>query len=402
MSEKPEGQVPLEKVQEMIAETETGARNPTGAVSKNILFFVPLAWTLFQLWYSSPLPFMFNIFVFNSTEARAIHLAFAIFLSYTAYPTFKSSPRDYIPLQDWAVALLAAFCAAYLFIFYEGLSDRPGIPTTLDLVVGVAGLIFLLEATRRALGPPLMVVCGVFIIYTFGGAYMPAVISHKGASLSKGMSHYWLSTEGVYGVALGVSTSMVFMFVLFGSLLETAGAGNYFIRAAFAGLGHLRGGPAKAAVVASGLTGLVSGSSIANVVTTGTFTIPLMKKVGFSAEKAGAVEVAASTNGQLMPPVMGAAAFLMVEYVGISYIEVIKHAFLPAAISYIALVYLVHLEACKMGLKGLEKPVSHSLPYKLILFFGTILFLMVMAGVTYYGIGWIKVVAGSGAKYIVA
>ena len=154
--------------------------------------------------------------------------------------------------------------------------------------------------------------------------------------------------------------------------------------------------------MASGLTGLVSGSSIANVVTTGTFTIPLMKKVGFPAEKAGAVEVAASTNGQLMPPVMGAAAFLMVEYVGISYIEVIKHAFLPAFISYIALVYLVHLEACKMGLKGLEKPVSHSLPYKLILFFGTILFLMVMAGVTYYGIGWIKVVAGSGAKYIVA
>jgi len=402
MSQPSDGQAPLEQVHELVAESETGARNPTGAVSKKILFFVPLAWTLFQLWYSSPLPFMFNIFVFNSTEARAIHLAFAIFLSYTAYPTFKSSPRDHIPLQDWAVALLAAFCAAYLFIFYEGLSDRPGDPTTLDLVVGVAGLIFLLEATRRALGPPLMVVCGVFIIYTFGGPYMPAVISHKGASLSKGMSHYWLSTEGVYGVALGVSTSMVFMFVLFGSLLETAGAGNYFIRVAFAGLGHLRGGPAKAAVVASGLTGLVSDSSIANVVTTGTFTIPLMKKVGFPAEKAGAVEVAASTNGQLMPPVMGAAAFLMVEYVGISYIEVIKHAFLPAFISYIALVYLVHLEACKMGLKGLEKPVSHSIPYKLILFFGTILFLMVMAGVTYYGIGWIKVVAGSGAKYIVA
>ena len=226
MSQTTDDKAPLEQVQELIAESETGARNPTGAVSKKILFFVPLAWTLFQLWYSSPLPFMFNIFVFNSTEARAIHLAFAIFLAYTAYPTFKSSPRDHIPLQDWAVALLAAFCAAYLFIFYEGLSDRPGDPTTLDLVVGVVGLIFLLEATRRALGPPLMVVCGVFIIYTFGGAYMPAVISHKGASLSKGMSHYWLSTEGVYGVALGVSTSMVFMFVLFGSLLETAGAGN--------------------------------------------------------------------------------------------------------------------------------------------------------------------------------
>ncbi len=187
-------------------------------------------------------------------------------------------PRDYIPIQDWFVALVAAFCAAYLFIFYDQMSARPGIPTTLDLVVGVIGLILLLEATRRALGPPLMAVAAVFLVYTFFGPYMPEVIAHKGASLTKGMSHYWLSTEGVFGVALGVSTGMVFMFVLFGSLLESAGAGNYFIRTAYAGLGHMRGGPAKAAVVSSGLTGLVSGSSIANVVTTGTFTIPLMKK----------------------------------------------------------------------------------------------------------------------------
>jgi TRAP transporter 4TM/12TM fusion protein len=215
------------------------------------------------------------------------------------------------------------------------------------------------------------------------------------------MSHYWLSTEGVFGVALGVSTGMVFMFVLFGSLLESAGAGNYFIRTAYAGLGHMRGGPAKAAVVSSGLTGLVSGSSIANVVTTGTFTIPLMKKVGFPAEKAGAVEVAASTNGQLTPPVMGAAAFLMVEYVGISYVEVIKHAFLPAIISYIALVYIVHLEACKMGLKGMEKPVTRTLAGKLLSFVLTILTLIIIGGATYYGIGWIKVVAGDAAIYLV-
>ncbi|MFA7425559.1 MAG: TRAP transporter fused permease subunit, partial [Desulfosarcinaceae bacterium] len=346
----------LETAREIVAQTETGARNPTGKIPKQILFFVPLAWTLFQLWYASPLPFIINFGIFNSTEARAIHLAFAIFLAYTAYPTFKKrSPRDYIPIQDWVAGLVAAFCAAYLFLFYEGLSARPGNPTQLDLVVGVIGLILLLEATRRALGPPLMIVAAVFMIYTFFGSYMPDVVAHKGASLSKGMSHYWLSTEGVFGVAVGVSTEMVFMFVLFGALLEQAGAGNYFIRAAFAGLGHMRGGPAKAAVVASGLTGIVSGSSIANVVTTGTFTIPLMKKVGFPPEKAGAVEVACSTNGQLMPPVMGAAAFLMVEYVGISYLQVIKHAFLPAIISYLALFYIVHLEACKMGLKGLKR-----------------------------------------------
>jgi len=391
-----------EDLQEMIAETETGARSPTGAIPKNILFFVPLTWTLFQLWYASPLPFIFNFFVLNDTEARAIHLAFAIFLSYTAYPTFKTSPRDYIPFQDWVMALVGAFCAAYLYIFYAELADRPGLPTQLDLIVSVIGLIMLLEATRRALGPPLMVVCCVFICYTFFGPYMPDIIAHKGASLVKGMSHYWLSTEGVFGVAVGVSTSMVFMFVLFGALLETAGAGNYFIRCAFAGLGHMRGGPAKAAVVASGMTGLVSGSSIANVVTTGTFTIPLMKKVGFSAERAGAVEVACSTNGQLMPPVMGAAAFLMVEYVGISYIEVIKHAFLPAIISYIALVYIVHLEACKMGLKGLEKPVTKTLAQSLLSFVMVFLFMIVMGGATYYGIGWIKTLAGGATIYIVS
>ena len=390
-------------MQAMVAETETGARNPTGAVPKKILFYVPLTWTLFQLWYASPLPFIFNVFVLNDTEARAIHLAFAIFLSYTAYPTFKSSPRSYIPVQDWIMGLVAAFCAAYLWIFYVGLSDRPGDPTTIDLVVALVGLIMLLEATRRALGPPLMVVCLVFIIYTFGGAHMPDVIAHKGASFMKGMYHYWLSTEGVFGVALGVSSSMVFMFVLFGALLESAGAGNYFIQTAFAGLGHLRGGPAKAAVVSSGLTGLVSGSSIANVVTTGTFTIPLMKKVGFSPERAGAVEVACSTNGQLMPPVMGAAAFLMVEYVGISYVEVIKHAFLPAIISYIALVYIVHLESCKMGLKGIKKTgPKKSLISKLLAFVMAFLFIIIMGGATYYGLGWIKTLAGEAAIYIVA
>jgi len=391
-----------EELQEMIAETDSGARNPTGAFPKKVLFFVPLFWTLFQLWYASPLPFIFNFFVINDTEARAIHLAFAVFLSYTAYPSFKSSPRDYIPIQDWVLGMIAAFCASYLYFFYAGLAERPGDPTQLDIIVAVTGLVLLLEATRRALGPPLMVVAAIFCIYTFGGQFMPDVIAHKGASLNKGMSHYWLGTEGVFGVALGVSTGMVFMFVLFGALLESAGAGNYFIRTAFAGLGHLKGGPAKAAVVSSGLTGLVSGSSIANVVTTGTFTIPLMKKVGFKAEKAGAIEVACSTNGQLMPPVMGAAAFLMVEYVGITYIEVIKCAFLPAIISYIALVYIVHLEACKMGLEGLKKKVTQTLAQKMLSFVFTFLFMIVMAAATYYGVGWIKTVAGGATIYIVS
>ncbi len=402
MSKATETTMSETQLHDMIAQADTGGRHPTGAFSQKVLFFIPLAWTFFQLWYASPLPFIFNIFVLNDTEARSIHLAFSIFLAYTAFPTLKSSPKDRIPIQDWIVALVAAFCAAYLFLFYNQLADRPGNPTNFDLIVAVTGIILLLEATRRALGPPLMVVAMVFICYTFFGAYMPDVIAHKGASLVKGMSHFWLTTEGVYGVALGVSTGMVFMFVLFGSLLEAAGAGNYFIRTAFAALGHLRGGPAKAAVVSSAMTGLVSGSSIANVVTTGTFTIPLMKKVGFPAEKAGAVEVASSTNGQLTPPVMGAAAFLMVEYVGISYVDVIKHAFLPAIISYIALVYIVHLEACKMGLKGMKKKRTKSLAQSLLSFVTSFLLLIIIAAATYYGLGWIKIVAGDATIYIVS
>ncbi|GAL06947.1 TRAP-type uncharacterized transport system fused permease component [Photobacterium aphoticum] len=248
---------------------------------------MPLCWSLFQLWYASPLPFIFNVAVLNDTEARSIHLAFAVFLAFTAYPALKRSPRDRIPLLDWILAFAGSFSAAYLYVFYTELAGRSGAPTPTDIYVAVTGMVLLLEATRRALGPPLMVVAAVFLLYTFGGPHMPDVIAHKGASLNKAMSHLWLTTEGVFGIAVGVSTSFVFLFVLFGAMLERAGAGAYFIKVAFSLLGHMRGGPAKAAVVASGLSGLVSGSSIANVVTTGTFTIPLMKKSAFRAPKPG-------------------------------------------------------------------------------------------------------------------
>ena len=405
MGEEKNGVSPVadkNKLQDMIAESDTGARSPSG-ISAKVLWFVPLAWALFQLWYASPMPYIVRVAVLNSTEVRSIHLAFAIFLAYLAYPALKSSPRSYIPILDWVLATVAAFCAAYIFLFYRELSDRPGLPTTEDLVVSVVGIVLILEATRRALGPPLAIVCILFMMYTFGGHLMPEMIAHQGASLNKGMSHYYLGTEGVFGIALGVSASMVFLFVLFGSLLEKAGAGNYFIRVAFACMGHMRGGPAKAAVVSSGMTGLVSGSAIANVVTTGTFTIPLMRKVGFSAEKAGAVEVASSTNGQLTPPIMGAVAFLMVEYVGITYLEVIKHAALPALISYIALVYIVHLEAVKANMKGLPKRVSTaSATNKLLSFLATFLGLIVLTAIVYYGLGWMKGVFGDATPFIAA
>lgn len=391
---------PSQDVQEMVAQADTGARAPLG-IPGRILWFVPLCWSLFQLWYASPLPFIFNFGVLNDTEARSIHLMFAVFLAFTAYPALKTSPRDRIPVLDWLLALAGSFSAAYIYIFYTELAGRSGAPTTFDIVVAVIGMVLLLEATRRALGPPLMVVAAVFLLYTFGGPYMPDVIAHKGASLNKAMSHLWLTTEGVFGVALGVSTSFVFLFVLFGAMLERAGAGAYFIKVAFSLLGHMKGGPAKAAVVASGLSGLVSGSSIANVVTTGTFTIPLMKRVGFPGTKAGAVEVAASTNGQLTPPIMGAAAFLMVEYVGISYVEVIKAAILPALISYIALIYIVHLEACKAGMTGLPRRHNPTLIASLLSFTGTILGLCVISAAVYYGIGWTKDVFGDAATPIV-
>jgi TRAP transporter 4TM/12TM fusion protein len=336
-------------LEQLVAEADTGGRNPTG-IAAQILLWVAVFWSLFQLWYASPLPFVFGFGILNDTEARAIHLGLALFLTFLAYPALKSSPRDRVPPADWVLALAGAFAGSYLFLFYVELSGRPGQPTTLDLVTGTVGILLLLEATRRALGLPMVIVACVFIFYTFAGRYMPDVIQHRGASLNKFLNHQWLTTEGVFGIALGVSTSFVFLFVLFGTLLEKAGAGNWMMQISIALLGHLRGGPAKVAVVSSALNGVVSGSSVSNVVSGGIFTIPLMKRTGLSGVKAGAIEASASINGQIMPPVMGAAAFLMVEYVGIPYSEIVKHALLPAVFSYLALLYMVHLEAIKTGL----------------------------------------------------
>ncbi len=387
-------------VAQLAADTDTGGRNPGPMVTRLILLMT-IAWSLFQLWIASPLPFAFGVGVFNDTQSRAVHLGFAVFLAFMAYPAFSGSPRHKVPLLDWVFALVGAFCATYLFFFYRELATRPGQPTTQDLWVAIVGIVMLLEATRRALGLPMVVVAVVFLAYTFAGPYMPELIAHKGASLPRAMSHYWLTTEGVFGVALGVSSSFIFLFVLFGSLLDKAGAGNYFIKSAFALLGHMRGGPAKAAVVSSAATGIISGSSIANVVTTGTFTIPLMKRVGYRPDQAGAVEVSSSVNGQIMPPVMGAAAFLMVEYVGIPYTEVMKHAFLPAIISYIALFYIVHLEALKSGLQGLPRRAGSTFGQRMLSFGLTASGFVVLAGAVYYGIGWMKTAFGDAAIVLI-
>ncbi|MDQ2942742.1 MAG: TRAP transporter permease, partial [Candidatus Dormibacteraeota bacterium] len=344
----------IQAAEELVKEADLGAREPAGKVG-TILALVAASWSIFQVWYASPLPFIFGIGIFNDTEARAIHLTFAVFLAFVAFPAFKRSSRTVVPLSDWVLALIGGFCASYLFLFYNQIAARPGQPTTLDVVVGLTGVAIMLEATRRAMGFGMLITTGLFLLYVFAGPFMPDVIQHKGASVARFVSHFWLTTEGVYGVAIGVSVQFIFLFVLFGTLLDLAGAGNYMLQVSLALLGHLRGGPAKVAVVSSALNGVVSGSSVSNVVSGGIFTIPLMRRTGYSAVKAGAIEAASSINGQIMPPVMGAAAFLMVEYVGIPYSEIIKHAVLPAVISYVALFYIVHLEALKYDLKPIPR-----------------------------------------------
>ena len=394
---------------EEFATVDTGGRNPAGWEGK-LIACVAFVWALFQLYIASNLPFWLtdvtgiSVIVTNS-NARLIHLAFGFFLATLAFPLLKSSPRDRIPWYDWILAIAGVACCLYIVVLRNEIAVRAGLPTTADLVASTIGMLILGITVYRSLGLPLLIVASVFVSYVFFGNadWMPEAIQWKGASYGKAMWHFWMQNEGVFGVALGVSATLIFLFVLFGSILEKAGAGNFFIKIAFALLGHLRGGPAKAAVVASALSGMYSGSSIANTVTTGTFTIPLMKRTGFSPEKAGAVEVASSTNGQLTPPVMGAAAFLIAEFTGISYQEILKHALVPALVSYIALFYIVHLEAMKMNLQGLPKPPS-SLTFvrKMMGFLGGFIGIGLLGIIVYFGLGWIKVVAPDAAFYIVA
>lgn len=356
----------LEKAEDAVSELE-GQRN-FGKQHKEfwVISTIAFCWSLFQLYIV--------VEPINSTISRSIHLSFAITLAFLVYPLLK---RKYflekIRWHGWTLSAVGLLGASYIATHYESLALRPGDYTNLDIAVAIVTVVILLEAGRRVLGIALTVIAVVFLSYDILGPYMPELIIHKGASLNKLAGHMFLTTEGIFGVPLGVSTSFVFLFVLFGSLLDKAGAGEYFINLAFSILGKFRGGPAKASVVASGFTGIMSGSSIANTVTTGTFTIPLMKKTGFRPEQAGAVEVAASTNGQLMPPVMGAAAFIIAEFLGLSYTDVIFAAFIPAFVSYFALFYIVHLEALKLGLKGMNK---EDLPPKLKTFISGMHFLI--------------------------
>ncbi|MDE0034872.1 MAG: TRAP transporter permease [Deltaproteobacteria bacterium] len=363
--------VDLEALAEL-GEGEGKTRSPGGPVG-GFLWVLALCWSLFQLYIAyDPI---------NSIIARSIHLTFAVLLVYLAFPAIRRTAtlerfnalmqqlfpgrhkRDpvKIPWYDFIIAALAGCGTAYLAWDYVGIIERSGLPLTRDVWIGAAFVLLLLESARRSLGLALPALGTVFLLYCFIGPYLPRFLAHPGIPFEFIVDHMYLSDSGIWGVPLGVSTDFVFLFVLFGALLDRAGAAEYFVQVAYAMVGRFRGGPAKAAVLASGLTGMVSGSSIANVATTGTFTIPLMKRVGLPAYKAGAVEVGASTNGQLLPPVMGAAAFIMAEFLGLPYIDIVTAAAIPAVLSYIALLYVVHLEALKLNLTAI--PVEELPPF---------------------------------------
>ncbi len=324
--------------------------------TRKIIVVISVAWTLFQL----SLPY---ILILDSIKIRSIHLAFALMLLFISVPfkqpikpgrKSKSAPFHISPIQ-LLLALAGTITALYIMIDWQGIALRSGKPMLRDIIMGLLLVLLLLEAARRVIGPALSIIVLLFSLYAFSGPYLIDLLAFKGTSIRKFVTQVSLSSEGIYGIPLGISATVIFLFVLLGALLEKAGAGKFFIDLALVLLGKFRGGPAKAAVAASGFMGMISGSSIANIVTTGTFTIPLMKKVGYPAKKAAAIEVAASTDGQIMPPIMGAAAFIIAEYVNIPYIEVIKAAAIPAFVSYFTLFYITHLEAMKLGIKGLSK-----------------------------------------------
>ena len=347
-------------IKNKISEDLSPTRNITGFHLK-VVSAIAIIWSLFQLWYASPFPFMLNFGMFKGLPARAIHLGFALTLAFLIYPVAKGKKISFF---DIIISFVGAFSCLYIYFFYDQLVERGGVLLSLkitdtfnfpvELILGGCGILILLEATRRAIGLPLVIIATCFLLFSYFGRYAPEIISHGGLSLNRLVGFQWLDQEAIFGIPIGVSVDFIFLFVLFGALLETAGGGKYFLDLAFAMVGKMRGGPAKAAILGSGMTGLISGSSIANTVTTGTFTIPIMKKTGFSKEKAGAIEVSSSVNGQIMPPVMGAAAFVMASFIGVTYFEIVKHAFLPAIISYIALFYISHLEALKLNLKGMD------------------------------------------------
>ncbi|AQS60430.1 C4-dicarboxylate ABC transporter [Desulforamulus ferrireducens] len=306
------------------------------------------AFSLFQLYTA-----LFG--VLDAQLQRAVHLSFGLALVYLLYPTRKSWSRSRLHWFDLLLAVLAVIAPLYIVINYKELVLRAGMNNSTDIVVGALGIIFVIEAARRVVGWPIITVAMLFITYAFAGPYLPGAFAHQGVSVESLVGHLFYTTEGIFGIPLGVSSTFIFLFILFGAYLEKTGLGKFFIDLANSIAGWASGGPAKVAVLSSGLMGTVSGSSVGNVAGTGSLTIPMMKKLGYRPEFAGAVEAAASTGGQLMPPIMGAAAFLMAEFVGTPYINIVKAAAVPALLYFTGIWIGVHLEAKRTGLKGIPR-----------------------------------------------
>ncbi len=343
MTEKEKAEMSADEVMQKF-DKESDKREMTGFWGY-LISGLCIAFAIFQLYTAT-------FGVLDAHLQRAIHLAFGFALIFLLYPARKGWSRTSMNPLDVLFAIVGAACALYIVIFYNELVLRAGMNNETDFIVGVVGTVLVFEAARRVVGWPMITVALVFMIYAFFGPYMPGILAHRGVQVQELFDHLFFTTEGIFGTPLGVSSTFIYLFILFGSYLEATGLGKFFIDLANAVAGWAAGGPAKVAVLSSGLMGTVSGSSVANVAGTGSFTIPMMKQLGYRPAFAGAVEAAASTGGQLMPPVMGAAAFLMAEFVGVPYIDVVKAAVIPALLYYTGVWLGVHYEAKKFGLKG--------------------------------------------------
>jgi len=324
---------------------ESNTADYTG-ICGTIISIICICFSLFQIYTG----------IFGARDAmiqRCIHLSFGICLVFLLCPTKKSWIKNgrFNPL-DVVLAILAMIPPIYILVNYQALILRAGTVTPTDAFIGALGMIMVLEAARRIVGLPIVIVVLCFLAYGFLGPYMPGPLAHRGLTINQMVGHIFFTTEGVFGIPLGVSSTFIFLFILFGAYLEKTGLGKFFIDIANAIAGWASGGPAKVAVISSALQGTISGSSVANVVGSGSFTIPMMKKLGYHKNFAGAVEASASTGGQLMPPIMGAAAFLMAEFVGVPYMEVVKAAVVPAILYFLGVFLGVHFEAKKNNLKG--------------------------------------------------
>ncbi|MBB5150070.1 MULTISPECIES: TRAP transporter permease [Ureibacillus] len=356
-------------------DTESNVRR-LGGVMKWIVFGLLLAFSLFQLYTA-----IFG--QFTAYIQRSIHLGFGLTVIFLLFPARKKASKTKIPFYDYLLAIIAAISGMYWTLNYQRLVTSLGKIDQMDFIVGTIVILLVLEAARRAVGLPITIIASLFLVYAFFGPYMPDFLAHRGQSLEQIVNLMYFSTDGILGTPISVSATYIFAFLLFGAFLVKTGVGSYFNDLAITIAGKLIGGPAKVAVFSSALQGTISGSSVANVVTSGSYTIPLMKKLGYKKEFAGAVEAAASTGGQLMPPIMGAAAFLMVEFIGrgITYWEIAKAAIIPAILYFSGIWIMTHFEAKKMGLRGLtdeEIPNRKEIFKKLYLLIPILLIIVLM------------------------